>query len=164
MKLLATLLFIALLGSCSNSKDMDYTKIAKVVYHYEDSSTPPRYHRSYTITITADNIHTEVDVYGDILATNDAKFSKDKFDSLLKDIKEVNIKKKAKKEDDGCTGGTGDQLELYDKQGQSLLDVYRYYCGGEEFGNLSGEIAKVKQIIISLEPQLQEMIDQEYDR
>jgi hypothetical protein len=142
---------------------MDYSKISKVVYHFEDSSTPPKYHRSYTITITAENIHTEVDVYGDVIATKDAKFSDAKFKVLLDDIKEAGIKKKGTKNDDGCTGGTGDYLELFDSQGQSLLDVYRYRCGGDDFGNMSGEIGKLKEIIKSLEPQLQQMLDEEYD-
>lgn len=162
MRILVAFLLIFIL-SCSNSKDMDYSKITKVVYHFEDSSTPPAYHRSYTITVTAENIHTEVDVYGDVIATNDTEFTAEKFKSLLDDIKEANIEKKAQKDDDGCTGGTADYLELLDNSGHPKLDVYRYKCGGEDYGNLKGDINKLKGLMKSLEPQLQEMIDQEYD-
>ena len=58
---------MTLTESCSNKK-LSKNKITKIVYSYGDSSVPPKYHRSYTITATKDGIRIVVDSYGNILA------------------------------------------------------------------------------------------------
>ena len=40
---------------------------ATVEYHYQDSSVPPEYHRSYTLTVTQGEADLVVDSYGDVL-------------------------------------------------------------------------------------------------
>ena len=41
---------------------------ATVTYAFTDSSVPPQYHRSVTLTVTRDEAHIVVDSYGDVLA------------------------------------------------------------------------------------------------
>lgn len=44
--------------------------LTRVELRYLDASTPPEYHRSYTINVEAGKVNTTVDVYGDIIATD----------------------------------------------------------------------------------------------
>lgn len=47
---------------------MDKQQIESIKYRFKDSSTPPRFHRSYTITVYTDKVDVSVDVYGTKLA------------------------------------------------------------------------------------------------
>lgn len=163
MKFLLNLLLLSLLWSCSNTKKLDYSKVDKIVYHFEDSSTPPKYHRSYTITFTSEKILTEVDVYGEVIARKEVAYSQEKFDYLLQQIKANEIAEKPEKRGDGCDGGKGDSFRLIDSEGEPLLDVYRYRCGGEDNGNLSGDMDKLKAVITAQEPELKKLLATEYD-
>jgi len=58
--------FLIIFTSCNISKEMK-PETTKIIYSYGDSSVPPQYHRSYTITVTNEKLHIVVDSYGDIL-------------------------------------------------------------------------------------------------
>src|SRR5690606_26718042 len=43
--------------------------VNRIELRYRDASTPPRYHRSYTIVVTPEGVDASVDVYGKVIAT-----------------------------------------------------------------------------------------------
>ena len=73
-------MLLALLGCGCNSQHLSTStdvlvtsevmnETNKVEYRYGDSSLPPDYHRSYTITITEDKKTISIDSYGKVLLT-----------------------------------------------------------------------------------------------
>jgi hypothetical protein len=72
------ILFLALfamlsgIDACRNidgEHKMTETTIKEITYHFGDASVPPNYHRSYTITVTADSVKIVVDSYGNYIKT-----------------------------------------------------------------------------------------------
>lgn len=53
-----------------------------VRYSFIDSSTPPEWHRSYSIGITKDSIVVNVTSYGDVLLREVYPFTPERFDSV----------------------------------------------------------------------------------
>lgn len=78
--ILQSVLFISILfslTSCMSSQKV----FDRVEYRYQDSSVPPKYHRSYSIDMSSQNIKTDVDVYnkhlaGDSRAVQEADWKK----------------------------------------------------------------------------------------
>lgn len=115
----------------------------QVTYRFTDSSVPPRYHRSYSIVVTAQSISMTVDSYGDIVAQQYLPSSTAQLKTLLALLDEAQIRKGKPREERGCTGGTGDRISAH-RNGQLLFEAYRYNCNGES-GPLQGDVAAVKQ-------------------
>lgn len=124
----------------------------RVIYHFGDSSVPPEYHRSHTLTVTKSNARLVVDSYGKIVDEATVIISEEQFNQVLKTIRDSKIAvRRSVKEDEGCSGGTSESLEIL--EGESVLfkaDIY--HCGGSDYGTLTGDIKAVKEKLKSLFP------------
>lgn len=54
----------------------------QLTFRYSDSSVPPRYHRSYTITVSARQCSVVVDVYGKNIVDKTYEVKQEAFDQL----------------------------------------------------------------------------------
>ncbi|MBN2727595.1 MAG: hypothetical protein JXR53_00055 [Bacteroidales bacterium] len=142
MRLLFPIMALILLFSCKNHKNMENskTKISRIEYHFSDSSVPPPYHRSYDITVVHDTIYLTVDSYGEILTDTSFALAKEDFEEICDSLPSFNIKTCDKKDPDGCVGGTGEQLKIIDAENNTILSGSVYYCGGESYGTLTGDL------------------------
>ena len=134
--------------------------IDEVVYDFYDSSVPPPYHRSYTITVKPDTVHIVVDSYGTIISDRKFGNTQEQFDHLIGLLDDSKIKNVKETDDDGCTGGTGEAIACY-KEGEKLFRGYARYCGGKRTGDLGGDIASIKDYIISLIPDFSGLMKRE---
>lgn len=115
--------------------------ISKLSYHFQDSSEPPEYHRSYTIEITDKSYVCIVDSYGDIIS------SKQNIEqsTLLSDFENILATNEFERCDkpfssgDGCTSGTRESLSII-KNGKTIFNEQVYHCGGINYGKLCGGI------------------------
>ena len=134
------------------------TNIKKIVYHFEDSSIPPEYHRSYSITLTTEKTHIIVDSYGDIIAEKEYKISKKQFIHIIHSLAENNIRKQPLGDNEGCTGGTTEILSYWDERSE-IFSAYVYHCGGVDSGNLGGNIKDFADDIKKLIPKLHKLLE-----
>jgi len=112
----------------------------EIVYRFTDASVPPEYHRSYTIKVTANRVHIVVDSYGDVLADKDYEIPSSQFNGLLDFFKKNMIRNCTLDKGDGCTGGTSNKISLSNGK-KEVFSGWVYHCGGEEYGNLCGDIS-----------------------
>jgi hypothetical protein len=143
-------------NSISKSKKT-IVPITKIIYYYYDSSVPQKYHRSYTITITVNKARIIVDSYGDIL--NDKEFDVDssQFVLIKKSLMINKIKKGKKLESKGCTGGTSEKIEYFDRD-KNLFSASVYHCGNKDYGDMRGNINNLANDIKSLIPNFSELL------
>ena len=86
---------------------------ATVVYTFKDSSLPPEFHRSFSMTSDSNTSRLTIDSYGDIL--DDVSMATD-FDALslvLTRLEQSDLPEKTGFSDSGCTGGESSFLRLY---------------------------------------------------
>ncbi len=137
---------------------MDSSTITKITYHFGDASVPPDYHRSFTITISADKVRIIVDSYGEILADELSKSSSKQFDEIRKSFKSNKITNCTLGEDEGCSGGTLERISCSDNENE-IFSGSVYHCGGNDTGNLCGDISifvdDVKNLVSNLDKLLQ---------
>jgi len=144
--------------SCSNKK-LSKNKISQIIYSFGDSSVPPQYHRSYTITATPENIRIVVDSYGNILADTTYQMTKESFGSLVDNFNESKIISIKKVDDqDGCTGGTSKYIKIYEGD-KIIFDGYAYFCGGKIFGDMKGDFDSFATEIKCLIPDLSKLLE-----
>ena len=136
--------------------DFANSEIDQVTYRFTDSSVPPRYHRSYSIIVTAQVLSITVDSYGDVIAQQELPSSPEQFQSVLAALDQARIRKGSKPLEDGCAGGTSDRITAH-HQGESIFDSSRYNCGGKS-GPLKGDIAAVKAHLQGLIPDFTKLI------
>jgi hypothetical protein len=117
-----------------------FPNASKIIYHFGDSSVPPEYHRSYTITITKSNAHLVVDSYGNIVNEATVDVDEKEFSQLLETIQESKIGNRKTAKNIECTGGgTSETLQIY--EGETVVfNGSKYPCGNS---NLSGDINAV---------------------
>lgn len=156
------LIFFSLLFSCKNQKVMNNTntpeRFSRIEYHFSDSSVPPPYHRSYSISLKPDIIHIVVDSYGEIISDTSMLFSKDDFNAICDSFVSFNIETCEKTDSEGCTGGTGEQLTIFNKTSEKIISGSVYYCGGENFGTLKGDVKGFSKLIKSFIPNLTDLL------
>jgi hypothetical protein len=93
-------------------------------FAYHDSSVPPEYHRSWTVTVEADGRGSyTVDSYGEVLGEGAITLDATELDDLLASVPDV------ESFDDDCAGGTGRSLTLF-REGEVVVDADVYACGG----------------------------------
>jgi hypothetical protein len=103
---------------------------AQITYHYGDSSVPPEYHRSYTLTIGPTEVHAVVDSYGDVLQDVTADLPAEVWDNLVADAGTVAaLGDEVDADDKGCAGGTSRSLEIVDG-GETVVTESFGVCGG----------------------------------
>lgn len=147
------LIFTLNIFNAEAQKQNDKMKITKINYRFGDSSVPPQYHRSYTVVLTKDTLHIKVDSYGSIISDTTYSIKQEQFDSIVSGIEKYNIKECKAVENTGCSGGTTKSL-LYYSGDEKVFSGYNYFCGGEVFGTMSGEInlfaSEIKKLIPNL--------------
>jgi len=108
------------------------TDDAVVTYEFHDSSVPPPFHRSVTLTVTKDSSHIVIDSYGDVLADRTDPTPPAVWSALgasLPDVTGLTVDPA----DTGCTGGTGITLTV-ESGGATLVDLDPQFCGGSNSG------------------------------
>ena len=130
----AVILAVILVSGCHHSElissSIDWQRATKVEYRYGDSSLPPDYHRSYTITITENLKTISIDSYGKVLLTKEYPNTAADFKAFVEALSKKGIYKHKEKDSGGCTGGTSELLRLFNG-GENLFDAYVYHCDGE---------------------------------
>jgi hypothetical protein len=136
-----------------------YKNLSQLTYEFGDSSMPPPYHRSYTIVVNKDSVELTVDSYGDILAQKKYKMPEDGMKNLEDALAKNNIGLQEKKEDEnGCTGGTTKSLSFSCENDSLPFSAFNYYCGGDAYGDLGGDINSFLVELKKLTPDLSDVI------
>ena len=148
------LCFAGILNKISEKDSTENT--SQIVYEYGDSSVPPPYHRSYSITLNTDSVHVVVDSYGEILAEKSYIVDSLQFDSIINLLESSNLKRQKKRESQACCGGTSETISWYSKD-EKLFSAYVYHCGGDDFGTLRGNIRPIADAMKALIPDLAEL-------
>lgn len=91
------------LASCVPYKVPDFDQI---VFRYSDSSIPPKYHRSYTITLNVRQCTAIVDVYGKNIANKTYMLKKGDFNQLKTLIKQIERPGMYDKKENGSSSNT----------------------------------------------------------
>lgn len=101
---------------------------ATVNYHFQDSSVPPPYHRSYTLTFDRNQVHIVVDSYGDVLADRTAPMTEAAWNTVSNNFASIrNIS--VREPEQGCVGGTSFALTVNDA-GATVFALQASVCGG----------------------------------
>ena len=170
MKTFLNIILAVLLVSCGgaeqkedheNQKEMEKKEINYLVFEFHDSSVPPPYHRSYSLEFKDDRVKIVVDSYGDILTDTLVVLGEDKVDKALGYVNQFGVKSKIKnEEDEGCTGGTGISVS-YGFDDETHCSGYVYFCAGEQFGDLSGELEELKYALKELIPNFSQYLKED---
>jgi hypothetical protein len=121
----------ALLVACSTSTPEEPVGLpddAVVNYAFLDSSVPPQYHRSITLTVTRDDAHIVIDSYGDVLADEHAPTPAAVWQTLgstLPSVQGLTVIDAGQ----GCTGGTGIDLTVV-AGAETLVALSPQFCAG----------------------------------
>lgn len=122
----------ALVAGCADEADggdlgdLDPETTA-VEFRFRDSSVPPEYHRSYTLTVDADEVRMVVDVYGDELHDVTAPVDAATWDRVLDRLADLG---RAGDVGGDCDGGTSSTLRVTDGDAP-VLEARVAVCGGE---------------------------------
>lgn len=119
-----------MLGGCSSGGEGvgSLPDDAVVTYEFHDSSVPPQYHRSVTLTVTREQSRLVIDSYGDVLADESAATAPGVWTALGDSLATVTALEPVAP-DGGCVGGTG--IELRVSSGDDVLvDLSPEFCGG----------------------------------
>ena len=101
---------------------------AIVTYRFTDSSVPPQYHRSWTLTVTKELSEIAVDSYGDALGGGVAETTPEVWAALADGLPAVQALS-VSGDTEGCTGGTGEAATVQSGS-EVLLDISVYECAG----------------------------------
>jgi hypothetical protein len=157
----ALCILLATIGACGTidgENTMAQTTIKEITYHFGDASVPPDYHRSYTITVTANRVKIVVDSYGDILADEEYEITAQQFDDIQRSLEKNNIENCTLGEDEGCTGGTSERISYVNDKNETFSGSV-YHCGGKDTGNLCGDIGSFADAVKKLVPNVEELLD-----
>lgn len=157
---LALCTMVAGIDACNNNdgeNTMTQTTIKEITYHFGDATVPPNYHRSYTVTITADKVKIVVDSYGDILVEEEYKITAQQFDDIQRSLERNNIRNCTLGDDEGCTGGTSESISYVNDTNETFSGTV-YHCGGQDTGNLCGDIGGFAEEVKKLVPNLKELL------
>jgi len=124
-----------LAAGCSAPQEADVPALpddATVVYAFGDSSVPPAYHRSVTLTVTADQATIVVDSYGDVLAEESAATPAQVWQQLGDTLPALASLEVAPPQQ-GCVGGTTLRVSVSTPDAE-LLQLDPEFCGGSNEG------------------------------
>lgn len=131
--------------------------VNEITYRFIDASVPPQYHRSYTITVSTSRANVVVDSYGKILVEKTYEIPKSEFNSLLNSFQKNKIRNCSMDEGDGCTGGTGEKISVFDSK-KEVFSGQVYRCGGEDYGNMCGDISAFAEVVKMLVSDFEELV------
>lgn len=101
---------------------------AVVTYAFHDSSVPPQYHRSVTLTVTKAESRIVIDSYGDVLADHRVATSDQAWSLLEATVASVD-ELVVEQIDQGCVGGTSVDLSVMSGDEQ-ILALSPEFCAG----------------------------------
>ncbi|KAF5042045.1 hypothetical protein DSECCO2_516690 [anaerobic digester metagenome] len=150
--------------SCKSTKNMKNEKpdIGSIMYEYQASSVAPQYHRSYVLLVSPDKIKVTVDSYGTILTDTAIAISKNQFSEIVALYDSLCFKSVPKKDNKGCVGGTGAVVKTWDVSDTLIFDGYISFCGGQEFGNMEGDVKKLSEKIRSFIPDFEALLKRDW--
>ena len=125
--------------------------VSELTYSFGDASVPPEYHRSYTITVTADTAAVVIDSYGEVLADEEYPITAEQFADLNTSLNNNNIRNCTLDDNAGCTGGTTEGVSYTDSTG-AVFSGSVYHCGGIDDGDLCGDISSFADDVRSAVP------------
>ena len=135
--LLAVVTAGPLLAACAQeadggagSTDLD-PATAVVEYRYNDSSVPPEYHRSYTITVREGEARMVVDSYGDELHDVTEPVEDETWTDLLDEVADLRVRQPGPSSE--CAGGTSREIQVTDAEHpieDPALRGHAEVCGG----------------------------------
>ncbi len=131
--------------------------ITEIAYYFRDAPVPPVYHRSYSITVTLDRVNIVVDSYGDLLTEEGYTISSEQFETVLHSLSRNKITNSALGENKGCTGGTCETISYSDGE-KAIFTGTVYHCGGEDFGDLGGDVKSFADDVRRLVPDLEKLL------
>ena len=138
--------------------------IREITYVFGDAPIPPEYHRSYTITVTADTVRVVIDSYGEVLADEQYEVTEAQFDDLRDSLEANSIRNCTLGDDEDCVGGNREEIS-YSGEDTELFSGTVYHCGGVDSGDLCGDVAafadEVKALVPDFEDLLQSTQEQE---
>jgi hypothetical protein len=119
------------LAACGDDDDQAVAEIGDnsvIEYHYGDASVEPESHRSYTLTISPDEVHVVVDSYGDVLQDTTVPLPAEVWTGLAENVGELAA---IDSDDggDGCDGGTSRSMSVTNGS-DVVYDLELGVCGG----------------------------------
>lgn len=136
---------------------MTNAAITEITYYFGDASVPPDYHRSYSVTVTVDKVRVVVDSYGELLADREYAMTSLQFDDLKKSLERHSIRNLTSVNDETCTGGTSERITYSDENGE-LFSGSVDHCGGQDTGNLGGDVPGFAEDVNNLVPDLDKLL------
>ena len=131
--------------------------IQKIIYYFGDAPVPPEYHRSYKIIVTANKVTVIVDSYGDVLANKEYEITNEQFNDIRVSLKRNEIRNCSLDTDESCTGGTSESISCSDGENEIFSGLV-YHCGGENIGNLCGDLNSFANDVKNLVPTLEKLL------
>lgn len=131
--------------------------IQKITYHFGDASVPPPDHRSYVITVTKDNVGIIVDSYGEVLAEKTHEITSKQFDDIQASLERNEIRNCILGDNEGCTGGTSESI-FYSSKEKEMFSGSVYHCGGNDTGNLCGNIKHFVDDVKKMVPDIKKLL------
>ena len=114
------------------AEDVSLSDDAEITYVFGDSSVPPEFHRSYTLTIDATEVHAVVDSYGDVLEDVTVELPAEVWDGLVAGVGSI-ADIDASDDEEGCSGGTSRSIQITDG-GETVVVKEIYVCGDSNEG------------------------------
>ena len=132
--------------------------VTRIEYRFGDASVPPPHHRSYTITMTPDSLRIVVDSYGKVTAEHHDTGKQAAMDVMIAAIEKYGIQaSKSVREARGCTGGTTESISWWEGE-KEVFSASVYHCGGDDYGDLCGNVRGFAKELKKLVPQLPELL------
>lgn len=113
---LAALVLVAQTGCSTTTTDGIVLRtsldpnLTEIDYQFTDSSLPPEYHRSYTLTANADGVSIVVESYGDVLHNETASVEDRTWQALVRAALSLAIP--SSDDPDQCPGATYRDLQI----------------------------------------------------
>lgn len=123
--------------------DRDWSQVTKIVYRHSDASVAPDYYRTYTVTVTKDEVEVSVRNYSETLLTQTYPMTIEGFRTFVSKLRAAGVKK-VKEKESFATGCSVMSLSLY-KGDNEFFSAYKNCDGGNlkiERGNLHNLVTR----------------------
>lgn len=103
--------------------------ITEAGFHFRDSSVPPEYHRSWTLTVTEDQAYVVVDSYGDVVGEETVDLPPGVWEDVQAGVAALEGDEADDVSDDeACAGGTGAEVWARTAD-EELFEMDADHCG-----------------------------------
>ena len=144
--------------SCASSiKDKDWQETSKVVYRHSTPTVAPDYYRSFSVTVTAEEIVVDVRNYSKTLLAKRYTNTSENYQSFIKQLQEAGVKK-VKEVDNAAGGGEAESLSLFKGE-----DEYFSAYESSGSGNLKVANGDLGVLVRRIVPDLDKIIEQTYE-